>query len=49
MDVDNDVPDDGEGEPGDEEGGGEAQQRRGPAQVDHRREEIFQESEQDFS
>ena len=49
MDVDDDVPNDCKGKPGDEEGGGEAQQRRGPAQVDHRREEIFQESEKNVS
>ena len=38
----NDVPDDGEEEPGDKEGGGKAEQGGAPRQVDHRREEVFQ-------
>ena len=42
MCEDNEVPDAGEDDPGDDERGGEAEQRPGPRQVDHRGEEVFE-------
>ena len=42
MCEDNEVPDAGEHDPGDDERGGEAEQRPGPRQVDHRGEEVFE-------
>ena len=42
MCEDDEVPDAGEHDPGDDERGGEAEQRPGPRQVDHRGEEVFQ-------
>ena len=43
MCEDDEVPDAGEHDPGDDERGGEAEQRPGPRQVDHRGEEVFEE------
>ena len=43
MCEDDKVPDAGEHDPGDDERGGEAEQRPGPRQVDHRGEEVFEE------
>ena len=39
----NEVPDPGKDDPGDDEGGGKAEQGPGPGQVDHRGEEVFEE------
>ena len=38
----NEVPDPGKDDPGDDEGGGKAEQGPGPRQVDHRGEEVFE-------
>ena len=43
---DDEVPDDREDEPGEEEGGGEPQQRPRPGKVDHRDKEVLQVPEQ---
>ena len=42
MGENNEVPDPGKDDPGDDEGGGKAEQGPGPRQVDHRGEEVFE-------
>ena len=43
MGENDEVPDAGKDDPGDDEGGGEAEQGPGPRQVDHGGEEVFEE------
>ena len=43
MGENDEVPDAGKDDPGDDEGGGEAEQGPGPGEVDHRGEEVLEE------
>ena len=43
MGENDEVPEASKDDPGDDEGGGEAEQGPGPGQVDHRGEEVFEE------
>ena len=44
MGENDEVPDASKDDPGDDEGGGKAEQGPGPRQVDHRGEEVFEKS-----